>query len=91
MAKTTAITSKRAELRSIILGMPIDGSIALKQPVYVADSEYPSKKWHLPIIRAERWGAKGVAYVTDGINGWRLNELTEKECAEIIKALDIDM
>lgn len=83
------MASKRIELRKIILSLPVDGSITLNKPVYVADSEYPEHKWHLPIIRVERWGVKGVAYATDGINGWRLNELSENECGEILSALNI--
>ncbi len=79
--------SSRSALRKFILSLPLNGEHHLTSEVFVASHDGTRSRWHLPIISVERWGARGVAYATDGINGWTLNELTEDECAAILAVL----
>lgn len=79
-------TSSRSALRSLVLSLSLEEIHSLSAKVYVGCHDGSGHKWWLPIKEAYRHGKRGIAVVSDGINLWTPNELSESECAEIVSA-----
>lgn len=79
--------SFRSSLRQFILSLPIGGEQQLSGKAFVGSHDGSGTQWHLPIVQVLRYGKKGVACVSDRINLWTLNELTESECEAILALL----
>lgn len=79
--------SSRSALRSFILSLPLNGEHRLSSGVFVNSHDGSGTKWHLPVVEVYRHGKKGTACVSDRINSWTVNELTEAECSAILAVL----
>lgn len=76
--------SFRSSLRQFILSLPLNSEHKLTGEVFVGSHDGSGSKWHLPVVEVLRYGKNGIACVSDRINLWTLNELTEPECEAIL-------
>lgn len=83
-----ALTSRSA-LRKFILSLPLNGELRLTSGVTVHSHDGSGTPWHLPVVCVFRRGKNGVASVSDDINYWTVNELTDAECYAILSALPV--